>query len=409
MTPDEATTAYFKEATRRLDLSPRIEEMLCTPLRELRVQVAIERDDGNIANFIGYRIQHNNARGPMKGGLRYHNLVDQDEVRSLASLMTWKTAVVGVPFGGAKGGITVDPAGLSEPELARLTRKFTDQIREVIGPNVDIPAPDVNTNAQVMAWLMDQYSKYYGHSPAVVTGKPVDFYGSVGREAATGRGVFISCREILKDLGREIAGSSFVIQGFGNVGSFAAGFVHEAGGKVTAVSDVLGGISNPEGLDIPALRQHVAETGTVVEFPGTEPVSNEELVVMECDVMIPAALSGVYTAENAKDVRASVIVEGANGPVYPDADRIFREREIHVVPDILANAGGVTVSYFEWVQNIQQFSWTEKKVNEELETIMVKAYRRVRDLAKAKGLPLRTAAFLVGIGKVGKATTTRGI
>jgi len=405
----EATKRFFREAADQLDLSPRIERLLVTPQREVRVEVPLRRDDGRIDTFIGFRIQHDNARGPMKGGLRYHPAVDDDEVRSLASLMTWKTAVVDLPYGGAKGGVSCDPSTFSALELERLTRKFTDRIHEIIGPDRDIPAPDMNTNAQVMAWIMDQYSKYHGFSPAVVTGKPVDFHGSLGREAATGKGVFLATREALTDAGREMKGTTFVVQGFGNVGSFASKFFHEAGGHVVAVSDVNGGIRNPEGLDIPALIDHVQRTRTVVDFPGVDRISNEELLATECDVLVPAALDRVITLENAGDLRTGMVVEAANGPVDPEGDKILREREITVLPDILANAGGVTVSYFEWVQNIQQFSWPEEKINDELETIMVRAYRSVRRIAKEKSLPLRTAAFILGIGRVGKATTTRGI
>ena len=405
----EATNHYFMEAARRMDLPANIEKLLVTPTRELQVQVSIERDSGEVDTFIGYRVQHNNARGPMKGGLRYHPAVDLDEVRSLASLMTWKTAIVKLPFGGAKGGIACDPQQFSEPELNRLTRTFTDQIHDVIGPDRDIPAPDVNTNAQVMAWLMDQYSKYHGHSPAVVTGKPIDLYGSAGREEATGRGVVLMCREALADLGRSIEGSDFVIQGFGNVGSWAAQILHRLGGRVIAVSDVGGGIHNPAGIDIDALRGHVTTTGSVIGFADCAPIDNDSILLLECDVLIPAALGGVLTAENAREVRTRLIVEGANSPTMPDADLIFREREIPVVPDILANAGGVTVSYFEWVQNIQQFTWTEERVNTELESTMVSSYRTVREIATTKKLPLRTAAFTLAIGRVGKATVLRGI
>jgi len=405
----EATNHYFMEAARRMDLPANIEKLLVTPTRELQVQVSIERDSGEVDTFIGYRVQHNNARGPMKGGLRYHPAVDLDEVRSLASLMTWKTAIVKLPFGGAKGGIACDPQQFSEPELNRLTRTFTDQIHDVIGPDRDIPAPDVNTNAQVMAWLMDQYSKYHGHSPAVVTGKPIDLYGSAGREEATGRGVVLMCREALADLGRSIEGSDFVIQGFGNVGSWAAQILHRLGGRVIAVSDVGGGIHNPAGIDVDALRGHVTTTGSVIGFADCAPIDNDSILLLECDVLIPAALGGVLTAENAREVRTRLIVEGANSPTMPDADLIFREREIPVVPDILANAGGVTVSYFEWVQNIQQFTWTEERVNTELESTMVSSYRTVREIATTKKLPLRTAAFTLAIGRVGKATVLRGI
>ncbi|HEX2253403.1 MAG TPA: Glu/Leu/Phe/Val dehydrogenase dimerization domain-containing protein [Thermoanaerobaculia bacterium] len=409
MTPSEATNFYFNEAARHMDLAPAIERLLVTPLREIQVQVAFQRDDGSLATFLGYRVQHDNSRGPMKGGLRYHPSVDLDDVRSLASLMTWKTAVVGIPYGGAKGGVACDPRQLSAEELRRMTLEFVDQIHDVIGPHTDIPAPDVNTNAQVMAWIMDRYSAYHGHSPAVVTGKPVELYGSAGREAATGRGVLIAARESLADHGATVAGSTFALQGFGNVGSHAARLIHEAGGRVIAVSDVQGAILNRDGLDVPALLAHVAASGTVVGFAGTDALSNADLLALDCDVLVPAALGGVFTADNAEAVRAKLIVEGANGPTEPEADLVFRRRGIEVVPDIYANAGGVTVSYFEWVQNIQQFSWKEERVNAELETLMVEAYRHIRRIARERDLPLRTAAFLLAIGRVGKATVLRGI
>ncbi|HEX2165566.1 MAG TPA: Glu/Leu/Phe/Val dehydrogenase dimerization domain-containing protein [Thermoanaerobaculia bacterium] len=409
MNPFEATNSYFDEAARHLDLSPAIEKLLVTPLREVQVQVAIERDDGSLATFIGYRIQHDNARGPMKGGLRYHPEVELDEVRSLASLMTWKTAVVGIPYGGAKGGIACDPKQLSVDELRRLTHKFVDQIHDLIGPHTDIPAPDVNTNAQVMAWIMDRYGKYHGHSPAVVTGKPVDLYGSAGREAATGRGVVIATREALAAQGGTLAGATVAIQGFGNGGSWAARFFHQAGARVVAVSDVRGGVTSPEGLDPEALIAHVAATGSVVGFPGSDAISNEDLLLADCDVLVPAALGGVLTAENAPEVRARMIVEAANGPTEPAADLVLRRRGIPVVPDIYANAGGVTVSYFEWVQNIQQLAWDEERVNEELEKVMVRSWRHLTEVAQGGKLPLRTAAFVLAIGRVGKATVLRGI
>ncbi|HEX6203883.1 MAG TPA: Glu/Leu/Phe/Val dehydrogenase dimerization domain-containing protein [Thermoanaerobaculia bacterium] len=409
MNPFEATNYYFDEAARHLALSPSIEKLLVTPLREVQVQVAMERDDGTVATYIGYRIQHDNARGPMKGGLRYHPAVDLDEVRSLASLMTWKTAVVGLPYGGAKGGIAVDPRELAPDELRRLTHKFVDQIHDLIGPHVDIPAPDVNTNAQVMAWIMDRYSQYHGHSPGVVTGKPVDLYGSAGREAATGRGLAIATREALAAGGRQIAGSTVAIQGFGNVGSWAARLFHQAGARVVAVSDVAGGIFSPEGLDPVAVVDHVAATGSVVGFPGTDAIDNQALLTLDCDVLVPAALGGVFTAENAPEVRARLIVEGANGPTEPEADRVFRRRGVEVVPDIYANAGGVTVSYFEWVQNIQRFSWEAERVDAELERVMTRAWRDLVGVAKSGKLPLRTAAFVLAIGRVGKATVLRGI
>ena len=408
MSPSEATNRFFDEAARRLDLPATVERLLLTPLRELQVQVAFERDDGSVATFIGYRVQHDRARGPMKGGLRYHPHVDLDEVRSLASLMTWKTAVVDIPYGGAKGGISCDPKVLSAGERQRMTRVFVDQIHEVIGPDRDIPAPDVNTDAQTMAWIMDQYSKYHGHSPAVVTGKPVELYGSPGRDAATGRGLRTICREALAEKGRSIEGSTFAVQGFGNVGSWVARLLHEEGGKVIAVSDVNGGVLSHDGLDVPALYDHAQESGTVVDFPGIDTIGNEELLTLECDVLIPAALGDVFEPELAREARAGMIVEGANGPIRQEADQVFRERGIEVVPDILANAGGVTVSYFEWVQNIQQFQWTEERVDQELERKMVSAYRKLRSIQENDGVPLRTAAFMLAIHRVAEATCLRG-
>jgi glutamate dehydrogenase (NAD(P)+) len=405
----EATNHYFNTAARQMDLSAPIQTLLKTPLREMRVQISIERDDGSIGTYIGYRIQHDNSRGPMKGGLRYHPAADVDEIRSLASLMTWKTAVVGLPYGGAKGGIQVDPREFSRRENERLTRKFVDEIHEIIGPDRDIPAPDMNTNAQNMAWIMDQYGKYHGHSPAVITGKPVELYGSLGREEATGRGVLIASREALKVLGKEIAGATFVIQGFGNVGSNAARLIHEAGGKVIAVNDIRGGIVNPEGFDVPALVRHVGETGSVVGFPGSDTLDGDAILVHPCDVLIPAALGGVITRENAPEIAAKVVMEAANGPTTPEADEILDARGVTVVPDIFANAGGVTVSYFEWVQNIQQFKWDLEKVNTELEKIMVGAHQRLVDIRTSKKVSYRTAAFILAIGRVGKATVLRGI
>ncbi|MEO0812571.1 MAG: Glu/Leu/Phe/Val dehydrogenase dimerization domain-containing protein, partial [Myxococcota bacterium] len=347
----EWTNHFFRAAADLMDLPDRIERMLMTPLRELKVEISFERDNGQLETLVGFRIQHDRARGPMKGGLRYHPAVDPDEVQSLASLMTWKTAVVNIPYGGAKGGIAVDPSGYSNAEREKMTRVFVEQIHELIGPEVDIPAPDVNTNAQVMAWIMDQYSKFYGFAPGVVTGKPVDLFGSLGREAATGRGVAQITGLELEAQGKPIEGARVVLQGFGNVGSFAARFLHQMGAKVVATSDIRGGIHNPEGLDVEKLIDHVRSTGSVVDFAGSDRVSNEELLTLDCEVLIPAALGGVLTGENAPDVRASIIVEAANGPTTPEADAHFDANNVTVIPDILANAGGVTVSYFEWVQN----------------------------------------------------------
>ncbi|AKF83321.1 glutamate dehydrogenase (NAD(P)+) [Myxococcus fulvus] len=409
MSAVEGTNYYFRKAARIMDVGTPIETLLATPLREVKVQVSIEMDSGEIRTFLGYRIQHDNSRGPMKGGLRYHPALNQDESSSLASLMTWKTAVVNVPYGGAKGGIACDPSQLSLKELERLTRKFVDQIQDVIGPTRDIPAPDVNTNPQVMAWIMDQYSRYHGHSPAVVTGKPLELYGSKGREAATGRGLLYVCREILRDLGLPVKGTRFAVQGFGNVGSHTAQLLWEDGGVVVAVADVLGGIRNPAGLDIPSLFEHVKRTGTVTGFTGGTACTNEEVLAADCEVLIPAALGHVLTRDNANSVRARLIIEGANGPTQPEADEIFEKRGIFVVPDVLASSGGVTVSYFEWVQNLQHLSWEEDRVNAELEKTMKEAYERVAQIARSRKVSMRTAAYILAIGRVGKATVLRGI
>jgi glutamate dehydrogenase (NAD(P)+) len=405
----EATNYYFRKAARIMDVGERIETLLSTPLREVKVQVSIELDSGEIGTFIGYRIQHDNSRGPMKGGLRFHPQLDAAEVESMASLMTWKTAVVNLPYGGAKGGITCDPSRMSLRELERLTRKFVDQIQDVIGPTRDIPAPDMNTNPQVMAWIFDQYSKFHGHSPAVVTGKPLDLYGSKGREAATGRGLLYICREVLRDVGLPLKGTRFALQGFGNVGSHTARLVWEDGGIIVAVGDALGAVRNPQGLDVPSLFEHVKRTGTVKGFAGGQVCTSEEVLTTDCEVLIPAALGNVITRENAADVRARLVIEGANGPTHPEADEILERRGILVVPDILANTGGVTVSYFEWVQNLQHLSWDEERVNAELERTMKESYDRVAQISRSRKVTLRTAAFILAIGRVGKATVLRGI
>jgi glutamate dehydrogenase (NAD(P)+) len=382
---------------------------MIVPDRELRVEVAIELDSGTIGNFIGYRVQHDNARGPFKGGLRYHPHVDQDEARSLASLMTWKTAIVDLPFGGGKGGINCDPGTLSRGELERITRKFIEKIHDFIGPDKDIPAPDMGTDAQVMAWVMNEYSKYHGFHPAVVTGKPVELHGSPGREAATGYGVMLVTREALAKQDKPIAGTTFAIQGFGNVGSHAARFLHDQGGKIIGVSDASGAVLNRAGLNLDELEQHVAAHRKVVGFKGGDPCTNEQLLTMPVDVLIPAALGGIFNAELARAVEASLIVEAANSPTWPDGDEVFQKRGIPVVPDILANAGGVVVSYFEWVQNLQHFRWTLDQVRREEETRMVEAFRKVHALAQRRSISMRTAAFMVGINRVGRARVLGGI
>ena len=405
----EATNYYFDQAARLMDLTDNMRTLMITPDRELRVEVAIEMDSGQIGNFIGYRVQHDNARGPFKGGLRYHPHVDQDEARSLASLMTWKTAVVDLPFGGGKGGMNCDPNKLSRGELERLTRRFVQQIHDFIGPDKDIPAPDVGTDAQVMAWIMNEYAKYHGFHPACVTGKPVEFHGSAGRDSATGYGIALIAREMLGKLDKVISGTTFSIQGYGNVGSHAAGSLHKLGGKILAVSDAYGAVTNPEGIDIPALDRHVVGHRKVVGFKGGDASTNEQLLTMPVDVLIPAALGGVFDATMAKAVQAKVIIEAANGPTWPEADEVFQARGIPVVPDILANAGGVIVSYFEWVQNLQHFRWPLEQIQREEENRLVESFARVHDLAQRKSISLRTAAFMLAITRVGRARVLGGI
>jgi glutamate dehydrogenase (NAD(P)+) len=406
----EATNRIFRKAANIMQLSPHVVQLLETPQREVKVALTIEMDNGDLRTFEGYRVQHDNSRGPYKGGLRYHPHVDPDEVKSLASLMTWKTAVIDVPFGGAKGGITVDPKTLTASEVERLTRKLVDKLHDVIGERIDIPAPDVNTTAQHMAWIYDQYAKLHGHCPGVVTGKPVDLYGSLGREAATGRGVALATRETMKALGKPMKGTKVAVQGFGNVGTFAARFLAQQGALVTAIADVAGAITNPKGIDIEAAIAFAKQHGSLKGFTGGDRLKDAaEVLLLDVDVLVPAALGGVLTKENARDVRAKVIIEGANGPTTPEADDIFDQRGIVCVPDIYANAGGVTVSYFEWVQNLQQFTWSEEEVNDKLEKKMVRGFETIWKVATEKKVSLRTAAFIIAIGRVGKARTLRGI
>jgi glutamate dehydrogenase (NAD(P)+) len=405
----EATSYYFNQAANYLDLSENVRTLMLTPDREVRVEVAIELDSGKIGNFIGYRVQHDNARGPFKGGLRYHPTVDVDESRSLASLMTWKTALLDLPFGGAKGGINCDPNKLSRGEKERLTRKFIEKIHDMIGPYKDIPAPDMGTDAQVMAWIMNEYGKYEGFHPACVTGKPVEFHGSAGREAATGFGVALITRELLARLKRTVAGASFAIQGYGNVGSHTARCLGQMGGKIIGVSDAYGAVVNSEGIDIAELDKHVAMSKKIVGFKGGDATTNEQLLTMQVDVLIPAALGGVIDRELAKAVAAQVIVEAANSPIWPEADEILKARGIPVVPDVLANAGGVIVSYFEWVQNLQHFRWPLEQIQREEENRLVEAFRDVYELAERRGITLRTAAFMKAISRVGRARILGGM
>ena len=405
----EGAEKYFEEAAAVMNLTSSMRDLLLIPEREVKVQVPIKRDNGEIATFVGFRMQHNSKRGPMKGGLRYHHEVNADEVLALASLMTWKTAVVDIPYGGAKGGIAVNPKDLSIDELERLTRRFVDEIHDIFGPDKDIPAPDMGTNAQTMAWIMNQYEKFHGFSPGCVTGKPVELYGAEGREEATGRGVGTLTLALLRKFGRSIESSTVAIQGFGNVGTFTAAYLNKAGGKVVAISDVSGAILNKDGIDITAALAWVAEKKSLAGFPGGEPISNEALLALDVDILIPAALGGVLTEDNAKDVRARFIVEAANGPTTPEADAIFNKKDVIVLPDILANAGGVTVSYFEWVQNQQYFRWDLGRVREELERTMTRSFDKVWSTAQEKKVSLRVAAYLVGIGRVARATTLGGI
>lgn len=405
----EATKYYLQHAVDMLDISDALAQSIERPYRVVKTDVTIELDDGRLASFMGFRVQHNNALGPMKGGLRYHPTVDEEDVHSLASLMTWKTSLMRLPFGGAKGGISCDPTLLSSAEIERITKTFTGKIKEIIGPYKDIPAPDVNTNAQVMAWVMSEYSKYAGFSPAVVTGKPTFLYGSEGREEATGRGVVIITEKMLQMQNKSLQQVSVAVQGFGNVGYNAARILFEKGAKVIAISDVNGAIYNPEGLDIAALKSHYDINKSVDDFPGGKKMAADQLLMTECDVLIPAALGDVFDKNLAKEVRCKYLVEGANAPTLPEADEIFTKRDILVVPDILANAGGVTVSYFEWVQNIQQFRWSLEEVHSQLSYYMTDAFDRVVKTAKSKNCSLREAAFLIGIGRVIRASLTLGL
>ena len=403
----EATNLFFSQAADHLGLNDQLRTILVTPRRVVRVEIVTDADDGSLLHHLGYRVQHNSVRGPMKGGLRYHPAMDEDHAASLASLMTWKTAVVNIPYGGAKGGINCDPSKLSEPELHRITTTFIELIKEIIGPTIDIPAPDVNTNAQTMAWIMDEYSKFYGFSPGVVTGKPVDLFGSLGREEATGRGVMYALEEALKGDGKKLSDVTVAIQGFGNVGSHAARLIAGQGGKIVAVSDISGGIANDQGLDLPSLLDWVKENKVVEGFPGGDKIDGAEVLTYKADVLIPAALEEAVTAENVNDVQAQYLIEAANGPLTPDAHEILVGRGVTVVPDILANAGGVTVSYFEWTQNIQQFQWEESRVIDELEKVMRRSYNDVATLAKNEGIDLRTAAFVLAIKRVARAAAYR--
>lgn len=400
----------FELAAKKIALNDELAALIRTPDRELKVELPVMMDDGKLHSIIGYRVQHNNARGPYKGGIRFHQEVDLDEVRALASLMTWKTSVVDIPFGGAKGGVTIDPTKLSAGELERLTRSFTSKIDLIIGPSEDIPAPDVNTNAQTMAWMMDEYSKMHGYSPAVVTGKPVELGGSYGRDEATGRGVCIALREAARSHHLDLKKISVAVQGFGNVGSHTARILEqEMGVKVVGLSDVKGAIYNPRGIKFSDAAMQMKNTGSVTGLKGCVKLTNEDLLELKCDVLIPAALGNQLRADNAARVQAKMIIEAANGPTTFDADEIFLSRKIPVVPDIYANAGGVTVSYFEWVQNVQRFRWEYPRVISELEKIMTSSYSVVHAMSEKHRVPLRIGAFILAVERVAKAAKLRGV
>ena len=405
---NEAVQLYFDRAADKLGLDESVRRLLKMARRELTVQVPVEMDDGRLETLVGYRVQHNNARGPMKGGLRYHWDVDLDEVRALASLMTWKTALVNIPYGGAKGGICVDPRELSRKELQRVTRKFVDQIHEVIGPDVDIPAPDMGTNGEIMSWIRNQWEKYHGFNPACITGKPVEDYGARGREEATGRGCGILAFKLLKRLGKKTNDCRVAIQGFGNVGSHAAKFMHESEFKIVAVSDISGGYYNPAGLDIPGMLQHTMKFGSLKGYSEAESVSNEQLMGLDVEMLVPSAIGNVIREDNVDNIKAKFIIEGANNPVHPVADQVLYDNGVVVLPDILANAGGVTVSYFEWVMNRQYYSWDLNRVRAQLDSVLSAAFEDVWQEANTHNVSLRTAAFMIAITRVKRAAELGG-
>ncbi|MEE9592114.1 MAG: Glu/Leu/Phe/Val dehydrogenase [Thermoplasmata archaeon] len=411
MSAFEIAQAQIEATGQRLGVEPDLLEILKVPSRELTVNFPVKMDDGTVRVFTGFRVQYNQVLGPFKGGIRYHPEVTLEEVRALAAWMTWKSAVIGLPFGGAKGAVIVDVKELSPREIERITRRFTSEISIIIGPHKDIPAPDVYTDAQVMAWIMDTYSMNQGYSvPGVVTGKPPIIGGSSGREEATARGVMYATRQAAMILGVDLAKARVAIQGYGNVGYHAARLFHdEAGSKIVAVSDSRGAIQNNRGLDPAAVKVHKEETGSVAGFPDAEPISEESLLAQKAEVLIPAALSGWITSENAGSVQARIVAEGANGPTTPDADKVLYDRDITVIPDILCNAGGVTVSYFEWVQSLQQFFWSLEEVKQRLEEIMVKAFDRVWEMAQEEKVDMRTAAYMVAMAKIVRAYEVRGI
>jgi glutamate dehydrogenase (NAD(P)+) len=409
-TPLAAALEQFEQAAEVLALEVGLREILRAPQREITMRFPVQTDDGSIRVFTGHRVWHNITRGPAKGGIRFHPNADLDEVRALAMWMTWKCALVRLPFGGAKGGVACDPRALSVRELERLTRRFTTELDGVIGPESDIPAPDMGTNAQVMAWMMDTYSMHRGYSvPGVVTGKPVELGGSEGRQKATGQGVADCVQEAARRIGLDLDGARVAIQGYGNVGSAAARALQRLGTRVVAITDIGGGVFRGDGLDLDRLTWHLRETDSIAGAPGAEPIANADLLALDVDVLVPAALEGQITAANAGQVRAKILAEAANGPTTPDADPILRERGVCVIPDILCNAGGVTVSYFEWVQNREAFFWTIEDINARLRRILVRAFNDVWRVAAERDLTPRLAAHVIAVSRVAEATRTRGL
>ncbi len=408
--PWQVAQTQFDLAAERLNLDPGLRRVLREPRRELTVHFPVKMDDGSVQVFTGYRVQHNLGRGPAKGGIRYHQDVSLDEVKALAMWMTWKCAVVGIPYGGGKGGVIVDPKRLSLKELEGLTRRYATEISILIGPEKDIPAPDVNTNAQTMAWIMDTYSMHNGYTvPGVVTGKPIALGGSEGRNEATARGTVYCVVEAAAHLGLDLTTARVVVQGFGNAGAIAARLIRDEGATVIAVSDSTGGIHNPAGLDIDRVLAWKKEHGTVQGFPGATDVSNAELLELDCDVLIPAALENQITAHNAGSIKARLVAEAANGPTTPEADEILYRNGVFQIPDILCNAGGVTVSYFEWVQDLNRDFWNEAQVNQKLKVIMVKAFKDTLMMSLKEGVNMRTAAYLLAVQRVADATAMRGL
>ena len=399
---------YFDGAAARLGLDAGTCRMLCEPWRDLRVSLPVRMDDGHIEVFTGYRVQHNGARGPYKGGLRFHPLADEDEVRALATLMTWKTALLDLPFGGAKGGIQLDPLALSERELNAVTRRYTQNVQHILGPYRDIPAPDLGTNAQTMAWIMDEYSQTHGYTLPIVTGKPLEVGGSAGREAATGRGALLVLQEAARDVDLDLTQARITVQGFGNVGSWFCRLAHQEEFPIVAVSDIRGAVYNSAGLDVPALAEFASRSGSVDGFPGGEKCAPNDILEMEADVFVPAAIENVIGEEVARRLPVRVVLEAANHPTTPEGDTVLQERGVLVLPDLLVNAGGVTVSYFEWTQNIQQFDWSEERVNEELYNRIVPAYQSVAARSRASGLTLRQAAFDIAVDRVARTSHLRG-